>query len=217
MIRHLKRQAVPKSWPVPRKGTTFVVKPNANLEKGIPVLIAVRDLLKIAKNRKEVKKAINAKNILVNGKVPKDERNSVSLFDVLTIVPSKENYKITLKENGKFNAEKISDKDAGHKISKVIGKKVLKGKKIQLNLSDGRNVLFDKDCKINDSVLFDFSKKKIEKIIPLKEKSSVIVFAGKHAGKKGTIEKVKAERKMASIKTKENKINVLIKQFMVVE
>ncbi len=216
-MRHLKREAVPKNWPVPRKGTTFVVRPNANLERGIPVLIAVRDLLKIAKNRKEVKKAINAKNVLVNGKVPKDEKNSISLGDIVTIVPAKKNYKLSLKENGKFTLEEISEKDSGRKISKVVGKKILRGKKTQLNLNDGRNLICDKECKINDSVLIDFKSKKIAKVLPLKEKSSVMVFAGKHAGKVGEIEKLKPERKMASVKTEKGKINVLIKQLMVVE
>ena len=53
MKRHLKRQATPKNWPVPRKGTTFIVTPNS---KGLPVLILLRDLLKIAKDRSEVKR-----------------------------------------------------------------------------------------------------------------------------------------------------------------
>jgi len=216
-MKHLKREAVPKNWPVPRKGTTFVVKPNANLETGLPVLVVLRDVLEITKNRKEVKKAINAKNILINGRIPKDEKNSISLGDVVTIVPAKKNYKLSLKENGKFTVEEISEKDAGKKISKIGGKKILRGKKTQLNLNGGRNLICDKECKINDSVLIDFKSKKIEKILPLKEKVSVIVFAGKHAGKKGQIEKLKLERKMASVKTKDGKINVLIKQLMVVE
>jgi small subunit ribosomal protein S4e len=216
-MNHLKRQAVPKSWPVPRKGTTFVVKPKSDIESGLPILIILRDILKIAKTKKEVKKAINAKNILVNGRVPKEEKNSMNLFDILTIVPSKKNYKLTLKESGKFDIEEISEKDAGKKISKITGKTVLKGRKNQLNLGDGRNILYDKECKTNDSVLIDFKSKKIEKVIPMKEKASVLVFAGKHTGKEGQIEKLKLERQMASVKTDSGKINVLIKQMVVVE
>lgn len=217
-MKHLKREAVPKNWPVSRKGTTFVVKPNANLEGGLPVLIVIRDILEIANNRKEVKKALNSKNILVNGRVPKSEKNAVNLGDVITIVPSKKNYKLSLKDNGKFNVEEISEKDSGKKISKIFGKKILRGKKVQLNLSDGRNVLYDKEGKTNDSVLIDLKSKKIEKILPLKDKANVIVFAGKHAGKKGQIENLDLEKKMASVNTEgKDKINVLIKQLMVVE
>lgn len=88
-MSHLKRQSVPKSWPIPRKGTTFVVKPNFGFSKGMPLLIILRDMLKIAKDRKEVKKAIHFKSILVNGREARDEREGILLFDVITIVPSK--------------------------------------------------------------------------------------------------------------------------------
>ena len=60
-MTHLKRQNAPKSWPIPRKGTTFVVRPNFGFSKGIPLLIILRDMLKIAENKKEVKKAIYMK------------------------------------------------------------------------------------------------------------------------------------------------------------
>jgi small subunit ribosomal protein S4e len=216
-MSHLKRQFAPKSWPIPRKGTTFVIKPNFGFSKGIPLLIILRDMLKIVQNRKEAKKAIHFKNIFVNGKEARDEKDGILLFDVITIVPSKKNYKLSISLKGKFELEEIKEEESNHKIAKIIGKKILKGKKIQLNLSDGRNFLSDVKCKINDSVLIDFKKKKIEKCLPLKENSNAFVFAGKHAGITGKIEKIKEERKMATIESNSEKIHVLIKQFMVTE
>lgn len=216
-MSHLKRQKTPKNWPIPRKGTTFVVKPLSDLKTGIPILIILREMLKIANTRKEVKKAIYEKKILLNGKIVKDEKQPAMLYDVLTIVPAKKNYSLGLKENGKFKVEEVSEKDVGKKIAKIVGKKILKGKKIQLNLSDGRNFLTDVKCKVNDSVLIDLKNKKIEKCLSLKEKTKVIVFAGKHTGKKGEIIKLKPERKMASVKVGSDKINILIKQLMGVE
>ncbi len=213
-MRHMKRQSVPKNWPVPRKGTAYVVRP---LSGEIPILVVLRDILKIAQNRKEVKRALHARNILINGKAVKEDKIGVTLFDVITNVPAKKNYVIDLKQNGKFNIEEINDKEAGKKVAKIIDKKILKGKKVQLNLNDGNNFLSDIKCKTNDSVVIDFKTKKITKCLPLVEKAKVIVFAGKHAGKKGTIEKLKLERKMASVKFNDNKINVLIKQLMVIE
>ena len=61
---HLKRQKVPKSWPITRKGTKYLVRPNSDIHSGIPILIILRDMLKIAQNRREVKRAIHEKNIL---------------------------------------------------------------------------------------------------------------------------------------------------------
>ena len=214
---HLKRQKVPKNWPIKRKGTAYIVRPNANLSKGIPILIALRDMLNLAQNRKEVKKAIHAKNLLLNGSPVSDEKNSISLFDILTIVPSNENYRLSLSEKGKFQIEKINAGEETHKVAKVINKKTLKGKKTQLNLSDGRNFLSDVKCNVNDSVLIDLNKKKIEKCLPLKEKGDVLVFAGKHSGKKANINKIDSVRKMAELIFEDKKINVLIKQLMIIK
>lgn len=216
-MSHLKRQSAPKSWPIPRKGTTFVVKPNFGFSNGIPLLVLLRDMLKITKDKKEVKKAIHFKNILVNGKEVRDEKYGVLLFDVITIIPTKKNYRLLLNSKGKFELKEIKENEAEKKVAKVIGKKMLRQKVVQLNLSDGRNFISDIKCKTNDSVLVDFKKKKIEKCIPLKENSNVFVFAGKHAGTTGRIEKIKEERKMATIESDTGKVHVLIKQFMVVE
>ncbi len=212
-MSHLKRHAVPKEWPIARKGTTFVVK---NTSKGVPILIVLRDMLKITQNRREVKKAIHMKHLMISNKLVNDEKKCLELFDILTIIPSKKNYRIILSEKGKYDLEEISEKDAKIKIAKIIEKKSLKNKKIQLNLGDGRNYISDIKCEVNDSVIIDLEKKKISKHIPLKEKSPVLVIGGKHAGLKGTIEKIIPELKMAEVKTKEDKFNVLIKQLMVI-
>jgi len=216
-MAHLKRQKVPKNWPIPRKGSAYVVRPNFNIDKGIPILIILRDLLKIVQNRKEAKKAIHAKNILHNNRIIKDEKNNALLFDVITIVPSKKHYRVNLSKSGKFSLVEIKDAEAQNKTAKVVDKKVLKGKKTQLNLSDGRNFISKIKCNTNDSVLINLKNKKIEKCLALKEKANAMVFAGKHSGKKGVIRKLKLERKMASITVGKDNINVLIKQLMVVE
>ncbi len=214
-MSHLKRQKIPKNWPIRRKGTAYVVRPNFNIGKGIPVLIVLRDILKIASKRKEVKKIIHAKHILLNNKPVKDEKNNVLLFDVINVVPAKKFYRMDLSDKGKFMIDEINEKEAEKKISKIINKKILKGKKIQLNLSDGRNFLSDMKCDVNDSVLINILKNKIESIIPLKEKAEVVVFEGKHAGEKGVLSKIK--NKTAQVKIGKNDIEILIKQLMAIK
>ena len=214
-MSHLKRHAIPKSWPIQRKGTAFVVKPNRSFSNSLPMLIVLRDLLKVAQNRKEAKKMIHMKNILLNGKEVRDEKEGVLLFDIITLTPSKSNYRLTVLKNEKFNVEGIKESEANTKIAKIIGKKILKGKKVQLNLSDGRNFLSNIKCKLGDSILINLKSKKIEKCLPLIENSEAIVFAGKHSGEKGKIEKINRERKTADINNGKEKIDVLIKQLMV--
>jgi len=213
-MSHLKRQNFPKSWPVPRKGSKFIVKTSS---KGIPVLILLRDILKIARTRKEIKKAIFEKNILVCGKIIKDEKKNMELFDVLTLVPSKKNYRLVLSEKGKYELKEIKESEKDKKVSKIINKKILKKKKIQLNLLDGRNYLTDLKCSVNDSAIIDLKKNKVEKCLNLKENAKISIIGGKHTGKQGTIQKIDKKLKIAEINSDKNKINVLIKQLMVIE
>ncbi len=213
---HLKRQSISKNWPIIRKGTTFVVKPIS--KRGIPLLIVLRELLKIAQTREEVKTAIQKKLLLVNNRLVKDEKIGLVLFDTLSILPSKIYYRLELSEKGKFELREIKEEEANKKIAKIINKRTLAGKKIQINLNDGGNFLVEPkfSCLTNDSVVVNFKNKKIEKCLSLKEKSNAIIFAGKHAGKTGQIEEIN-ERKMAIINCSKEKINVLIKQIMVIE
>lgn len=221
-MTHQKIQSAPKNWPIIRKGKTFAVKPLS--KKGIPVLIVLRDLLKIATTRNEVKKAIQKKLLKINNKEIRDEKIGMALFDTLAITNSKTNYRLSLSEKGKFELNEIKENECNKKIAKIIDKRMISGKKIQLNLSDGGNFLVDPkfSCATNDSVLINFNDKKIEKCLPLKEKSKVIIFAGKHSGKTGQIEKLilnedSKSGKMAIIESDKEKINVLTKQLMVIE
>ena len=216
-MAHLKRQKTPKRWPIARKGTTFVVRPNTNLERGVPLLIILRDMLKICQTRKEVKRIIHDKKILINGKEAKDDKNSLLLFDTLAIIPTKKFYKIGLLPNGKYGLQEIKETEINSKITKIIGKKILKGKKIQLNLRDGKNYLSDLKCSIGDSVIIDLKNKKILKCLPLKEKTKIIIVEGKHAGKEGVVEKILKEKKMARLNLEGKEIDVLIKQIMEIE
>jgi small subunit ribosomal protein S4e len=214
---HIKRHKIPKNSPIPRKGTTFVVRPSFGLSMGIPILILLRDVLKIAQNKREVKRAINKDYIMINNKILRDEKHPALLFDTLTLVPEKKHYRLNLNQNGKFNLEEIKDSEKNKKISKIINKRTLKGKKTQINLSDGLNLLSNEKCHVGDSVLIDLKKMKIEKCIELKEKAEVIVFAGKHSGKKGFIKEFIPQRKMARLNIEGKELNVLLRQLMVIK
>ena len=214
---HLKRQEVPKNWPIFRKGTKYVVRPKYDAQRGVPVLIALRDMLKVAQNRKEAKRIIHLRQVLMNNKPVSDEKNSITLFDTITLIPMKKHYRLEILNGGKFSFTEIKENEANHKIVKLVNKKTLKGKKTQLNCEDGRNFISDIKCEVNDSVLVNFKDKKIEKCIPLKEDANVFVFLGKHSGKSGLVKKIYKEKRVAEIDVEGKTISVLIKQFMVIK
>jgi small subunit ribosomal protein S4e len=193
-MAHLKIQRTPKIWPTKRKGNTFIVKPASNNTKGMPVLTILRDVLKLSQNRKEVKKIIHERKLLLNNSPVTDEKISVALFDIITITPINKSYRLIIAENGKFDL--VEEKDKETKIAKIINKTKIKNNKIQINLSDGQNFISDIKCKVNDSLSINLEKKSPTKCLELKEKAKALVFQGKHAGEKGLIEEIDKEKEL---------------------
>ena len=214
---HLKRHEVPKKWPIARKGSVYVTRPSSNLKNGIPLLVILRDVLGTAQSRKEAKEAIQSKNILVNAKRSRDEKQAILLFDTITNIPAKKSYRLEIGKNGKFALKEIIEKDSWKKVAKVLGKKVQKKKIMQINLGDGRNIISDMKCNVNDSILIDLKNGKAEKCVPMAENANALVFDGKHAGEFGKIKKINAEHKTAEIDVHGKSVNVLLKQIIATE
>jgi len=189
--QHLSRLAMPKTWPIKRKGIKFIIKPKSSrkMKYCIPLVIVIKDLLKYAKTRKEVKKIINEGNVLINKSKPRDIKTGLGLMDVLEFPKLKEQYRILLNKQGKFRVMKISAKEAGVKPCKITGKRNLKGKKLQINLDDGSNLLDTKgNYKVGDSLLVDTEKRKAKEHIPLEKGAVVYLTGGNNVNAVGTVE-----------------------------
>ncbi len=195
-MAHIKKTSMPTTWPVPRKGKRkrFLAVPSHATKKGISVLFLLRDVLKIARTKKEVRYMTNNKMVEVNAKIRKDEDFPLQVFDVLSLLDKKSdkksNYRLEI-VNKKFSLVEISEKEAGFKIVKIIGKKTLSSEKnkdlVQMNLADGQNILADIKFSVGDSVLIDIKKGSIIKVLELKEGAKIEIIGGKHFGEKGEL------------------------------
>jgi len=185
---HIKKNKMPVSWPVPRKGKgkRFVAVPSHASSKGISLLFLIRDVLKLAKTRKEAKYMTFNGMVKVNNKIRKDENFPVQVFDVVNLEKANLNYRLEI-VNKKFNLKEISAKDSKTKIVKIKGKKILGKGKIQMNLDDGQNILTKEKFSVGDSIVLDTINNKVEKILPLKKGANIEVILGKHAGEKGEL------------------------------
>jgi len=208
---HIKRKTIPEFWPLAKTGTKYMAVPCHNQDSSIPLVIAMRDVLKIIKTKKELNKIIQEKKILVNGKIIRESNFPLSLFDSISIPSVKKYYKADL-SNKRMVLNEIPEKEALIRVYKIIGKKILPGKKVQLNLSNGRNILSNEKIKAGDFVLVNNQENKIIKIIPLTEGIEVICVKGKHIGKKGKIKQIVKEGEnfvaKLSVKGEEVKANV---------
>jgi|SRR3989344_807317 len=187
---HSKRLTISNLWSIPKKGNKFIVVAKNKNILGIPILVAMRDILKHVQTRKELKKILLEKKVEVNGVPIKDDRYSLLLFDTIGLPSLKKYYKISLSNSGKISFEETDEKKAGVKLVKIVNKKIIPGNIIQLGMNDGRNILSKEKIKVGDSILLNLKDKKIEKHIPFKEKVDVLIIKGKYLGNKGKIEKI---------------------------
>ena len=212
--KHIKRIAAPKTWPVRKKESKYLMKPKAgkNLDLCLPICIILRDVLNLVKTKHEFKKVLNDKDIYVNNKIVKEANHPVGFFDIISIPRIKKHYRLEISANKKITALEIDEKDSHNKPYKVIGKTILKGGRLQLNLYEGANFIGGKDemkkIKVNDSVLVDMAKNNIIKHIPLQTGSFAWITKGKHIGKNGRITDVDDD--FVTIKTDNRQIKTTI-------
>jgi len=216
---HLKRKTIENFWPIPKKGTKYVAVPDHNQKESLPLIIVIRDMLKLVRNTKELKKLLYEKKVQVNHIIVHETNYPVSLFDVVILPEMKKNYRAILSKNKKLVLEEVNDKEAGTKVYKVINKKLLQKGNIQLNLMHGRNIVSKEKVNTGDSIIFDLKESKILKIIPVEKGRTAFVNKGKHAGTSGKINDIieRGGKKIAKITSDSNKLNVWVKNIIVTE
>ena len=198
MGKHQKRIAAPRSWRIERKTAYWTVKPRPGPHPGdrsMPLLLIIRDMLKLADSSKEAKRILNEGEVVVNGRVRKDLKFPVGIFDILSIPRIKDNYMVLLDKKGKLSLVKIGQEEASKKLCRVNGKRMLKGGRIQLNLHDGRNILLEEEraekIKTKDSLLISLRDTEILQHFAYKKGSKVMVIGGKHSAQTGEIEEIR--------------------------
>ena len=213
----MKREVAPRFWPIPRKRFHWVVKPSPGphpMERCIPLVLIVRDILGFAKTRREAKRIISEGKILVDGKVRRDERFPAGLMDVISIPEIGVSYRILPYKKGLY-LHQIEGEEVNFKLCRVEGKTTVDGGHIELNLHDGRNVLIrvkDPRNPVEDVYrVFDVLKigfrngQEVLGHLRFDEGKFAIIIGGKNIGEYGRIisverrEGVKRERSLVTI------------------
>ncbi len=191
---HQKRLSTPKTIKIPRKTSKWIVKtgPGPHNKNAVPLLVVVRDHLKLADNAREARRIIASGEILVDGRVRKDYKFPVGLFDVICIPKLNKTYRVLFDEKGRYMPKEVSD---GHlKLYKIKNKTMIRGGKVQLNLFDGTNILADNTYKTKDSILLKIPEKEIVDHLKFEEGALVMIVGGTHAGEIGHIKDYKVVR-----------------------
>ncbi len=212
--KHLKRHATPKTWLVKRKGITFITRPNPGphtFSRGITINLFLK-MLGHAKTSKEVKRVLQLKEVLVDGKRVKDVKRIVGLMDIVNIPSIGKAYRIVLGDDGKITAIEIDTKESLLKPCKITNKTMLKGGKMQLNLFDSKNIVVDKgDYKVGDTVLIEFPKNSVKEHIKLEKGAYIMLTAGKHIADNGVIEDIQGTKVI--YKSSKNQVLTTMKKY----
>ena len=191
---HQKRIAAPKHWPIKRKENKFITRTSPGphpINRSITLSLLIKEILKYAKTQREVRNILYLGKIKVNNTIRKDPGFPIGILDVISIEDTKENYRLFINKDNKFIIHKIDQKESHIKPLKIINKTTVKGKKTQINLIDGRNILVPKDTyKVQDTVLYDLEKKDLTEHIKLEKGALVYLIDGKQAGTFGVVEEI---------------------------
>ncbi len=199
MSGHMKRLAAPKAIHIKRKQGRFLLKSNPGphpKKASLAIGVLLRDILKLSSNSKETRKIVRNKQILVDGVPRRDVKFPIGFMDTIEI--NKKYYRVSFDKKARLKPVEIPKKEINLKIGMITKKTAVKGKKIQLTLHDGRNILLSqtqaKKFKTGSSVLISLPDQKIVRYIPYEAGSNVFITSGRHVGQKATVLKILGEK-----------------------
>jgi small subunit ribosomal protein S4e len=198
MTRRLKRLAAPRSWSIPRKTHVWAVKPSPGphaTDRSVPLLVILRDMLRLCDNAREARQILAARNVLVDGRVVTNPKFPVGLMDVLTIARTKDHYRMLVGARGRMTLMPVKAAEAKWKLVRIEDKTTVPGGRTQLNLHDGRNILLPKDgYRTGETLKIRLPSQKIAAEYPLEKGHVALLIGGQHAGEIGHIARIDRTR-----------------------
>ncbi len=190
--RWLERLASPAWWPIDRKAKKFVVVPRGPHAQtaSLPLTVIIRNILELASTAKEARHIIKASKVSVDGRPMRDVKYGVGPMDIIDIsgvgtwraVPGRRLWLV-----------KIGGADSKLKLCRIIGKRNVRGGKLQLSLHDGRNMLSDMKCAVNDTLMIELPEQKVVEHFKFEPGVPVLVTKGGRAGSIARLDKIERQ------------------------
>jgi small subunit ribosomal protein S4e len=208
----LKRNPSPDFWPIHRKELPWVVKPASgphSLEKCLSLTLVLRDILGVAKTKKEAGMILSEGKLMVDGKVRKRADFPVGLMDVISLPTLNKFYRVFPTHKG-LSLVTISKDEAEFKLCRVDDKNTVSNG-VQIALNDGSNILIKVADPKNPTEVpyetFDILKmnlpdKQVSGSIKTKVGNLAVITGGKNIGKIGKIveiEKTEAKKRKTAL------------------
>ena len=192
--KSLKRLSAPRSWDIERKSSRFIIKPSPgpySTANGYPLGVALRDLLQLVQNRREIDSVLAHSEILVDGVARKDASFPVGLFNVIAVPKENLAFRLIPSADG-LAARKVAKDQANLKLCRINSKSKIDGGHIQYGFHDGRSMLNDGlSLSPGDAVLMKVPEQSVVSSVKLTKGTLGLVLSGERAGQVGTISNVK--------------------------
>ncbi|MFP4005879.1 MAG: 30S ribosomal protein S4e [Candidatus Hadarchaeia archaeon] len=193
--KHLKRLNAPKIRRISRKEEKWAINaspgPHPSVE-ALPLAVALRDDLEFAKNRREAQNILGKGEVVVDGKVRRDEGYPIGLMDVIGFSRTGEYWRVFPDRKGRFRFFEIDEEEANFKLGKVTEKSPYKGGRLQISLHDGKTIIGDFDgINVDDSIKISLPDLDLIDHIPLEKGHLVLVTGGNNVGMTGRIEEIR--------------------------
>ncbi len=183
---------------IPRKTNFWSVTPTPATHKkedSIPLLIVLRDYLKIGDKEREITRLLNTNHVKVDGKIVKDRRFPLGFMDVLSIDTFDHDFLIIYDRKGKLISVANPDENKGVKLLKVTKKTVISKNRLQLGFHDGKTITTDKnDIKTSDVVLMKVPELQIADVIKMGIGDKAFITGGSHVGEIATIKSIEVKK-----------------------
>lgn len=191
----VKRATVPAFWQIARKDKRFVVRTSPGPHPknySYPLLVVLRDILGLAKTRREALSVLNNGKIKIDGRVVKSEAFPVGLMDVIDLVDVGKSYRM-VPSYGRLVPVEITEKEKDLKICMVRTKKTGKGAKIGYGLHDGRLIFpeAEVDVKPGDACIVKVPTQEFQGSFRLNKGNLALLIKGERSGEVATVEDVK--------------------------
>jgi len=157
--------------------------------------VILRDILGLAKTRKEAKTIVSQGRILVDGKARRQDDFPVGLGDVVSMPDINKSFRVMPSAKG-LVLQPINGEDSKFKLCRIENKMTIRKGNVELNLHDGSNLQVkiadpknpqEDVSETLDTLKISLPEKQIIEHVKMKENDFAVITGGKNIGKHGRI------------------------------
>jgi small subunit ribosomal protein S4e len=164
----------------------------------MPLVLIVRDILKLCDLKSEARKLLASRSVLVDNRVVTEPKFAVGLMDTVSIPKMDAHYRVLIDYLGRLALVPIPKGEVGWKLARVERKVNLKGRKWQVGLHDGRSIRMDKcPLRTGDTLRIEVPSQRVVEHYPFAPGNVAYIIGGSHVGQVARVSDVEIVRSSA--------------------